>query len=125
MPMHSWSRYVWKDPSIHACVLLNVRLFHLGCSLKVADRWQSRWVWFRTDNVWLYGVNITLHSFTCFIFIFWPCLETNCSSFVQCYKSTPLVVSTWPCSKLKLDEEKSKRAGLAQQNCFGPAFLHS
>jgi hypothetical protein len=24
-----------------------------------------------------------------------------------------------------LDEEKSKNAGLAQQNGFGPAFLHS
>jgi hypothetical protein len=24
-----------------------------------------------------------------------------------------------------LDEEKSKHAGLAQQNGFGPAFLHS
>jgi hypothetical protein len=24
-----------------------------------------------------------------------------------------------------LDEEKSKRAGLAQKNGFGPAFLHS
>jgi hypothetical protein len=29
-----------------------------------------------------------------------------------------------PC-KLELDEEKSKHAGLAQQNGFGPAFLHS
>jgi hypothetical protein len=27
--------------------------------------------------------------------------------------------------KLKLDEEKSKHAGLAQQNGFGSAFLHS
>jgi hypothetical protein len=27
--------------------------------------------------------------------------------------------------KLKLDEEKSKHAGLAQQNGFGPAFVHS
>jgi hypothetical protein len=27
--------------------------------------------------------------------------------------------------KLKLDEEKSKHAGLVQQNGFGPAFLHS
>jgi len=29
----------------------------------------------------------------------------------------------WPC-KRKLDEEKSKHAGLVQQNGFGPAFLH-
>jgi hypothetical protein len=29
-----------------------------------------------------------------------------------------------PC-KLKLDEEKLNLAGLAQQNGFGPAFLHS
>jgi len=29
-----------------------------------------------------------------------------------------------PC-KFKLDEEKSKHAGLAQQNGFGPAFLDS
>jgi hypothetical protein len=29
-----------------------------------------------------------------------------------------------PC-KLKLDEEKSKHAGLAQQNGLGPAFWHS
>ncbi len=28
----------------------------------------------------------------------------------------------WPC-KLKLGEEKSKHAGLAQQNGFGPAFV--
>jgi hypothetical protein len=30
----------------------------------------------------------------------------------------------WP-SKLKLDEEKLKHAGLAQQNGFGPTVLHS
>jgi hypothetical protein len=30
----------------------------------------------------------------------------------------------WPC-KLKLNEEKSKHASLAQQNGFGPAFLHT
>jgi hypothetical protein len=29
-----------------------------------------------------------------------------------------------PC-KLKLDEEKLKHVGLALQNGFGPAFLHS
>jgi hypothetical protein len=33
------------------------------------------------------------------------------------------VLSMWPC-KIKLDEEKAKHAGLAQQNGFGPAFLH-
>ncbi len=27
-------------------------------------------------------------------------------------------------SERKLDEEKSKHAGLAQQNGFGPAFFH-
>jgi hypothetical protein len=35
-----------------------------------------------------------------------------------------MVLRLGPC-KLKLDEEKSKHAGLAQQNGFGPAFLHS
>jgi hypothetical protein len=30
----------------------------------------------------------------------------------------------WP-SKRKFDEEKSKYAGLAQQNGFGPAFFHT
>ncbi len=34
------------------------------------------------------------------------------------------MLSMWP-YKLKLDDEKSKHAGLAQQNGFGPAFLHS
>jgi hypothetical protein len=29
----------------------------------------------------------------------------------------------WPI-KRKLDEEKSKHAGLAQQNSFSPAFFH-
>jgi hypothetical protein len=29
----------------------------------------------------------------------------------------------WPC-KIKLDEEKAKHAGFAQQNGFGPAILH-
>jgi hypothetical protein len=29
----------------------------------------------------------------------------------------------WPC-ELKLDEEKSKHAGLALQNGFDPAFFH-
>jgi hypothetical protein len=38
--------------------------------------------------------------------------------------TTLLVLSMWPC-KLKLDEEKLKHARLAQQNGFGPAFLHS
>jgi hypothetical protein len=35
-------------------------------------------------------------------------------------RAAPLVHSMWP-SKTKLDEEKSKHAGLAQQNGFGPA----
>jgi hypothetical protein len=35
----------------------------------------------------------------------------------------PVVLSRWPC-KGKLDEEKLKHGGLAQQNCFGRAFLH-
>jgi hypothetical protein len=33
------------------------------------------------------------------------------------------VLNMSPC-KLKLDEEKSKHAALAQQNGFGPTFLH-
>ncbi len=33
-----------------------------------------------------------------------------------------MVLSMWPC-KRKLHEEKSKHAGLAQQNSFGPAFF--
>jgi hypothetical protein len=36
--------------------------------------------------------------------------------------SSKLVLSMWP-SKRKLDQEKSKHAGLAQQNGFGPAFF--
>jgi hypothetical protein len=39
-------------------------------------------------------------------------------------RATAPMLSMWPC-KLKLDEEKSNHAGLAQQNAFGPAFLHS
>jgi hypothetical protein len=35
-----------------------------------------------------------------------------------------VVLSMWSC-KLKLDEEKWKCAGLAQQNGFGPAYLYS
>ncbi len=38
--------------------------------------------------------------------------------------ATPPVLSMWPCN-LKLDAKKSKHAGLAQQNGFGPIFLHS
>jgi hypothetical protein len=34
-----------------------------------------------------------------------------------------MVLSMGPC-KLKLDEAKSKHAALAQQNGFGPSFLH-
>ncbi len=37
-------------------------------------------------------------------------------------RATPPVLSMWPC-KLKLDEEKWKLAGLAQQNGFDPAFF--
>jgi hypothetical protein len=44
--------------------------------------------------------------------------------FFKTLRATPPVLSTRPC-KLKLNEEKSKHAGLAQQNYFGPAFLHS
>jgi hypothetical protein len=33
------------------------------------------------------------------------------------------VLSIWP-NKRELDEEKSKHAGLVQQNGFGPAFFH-
>jgi hypothetical protein len=41
-------------------------------------------------------------------------------------QATPGVLSMWPPCKLKLDEGNlSKHAGLAQQNGFGPAFLHS
>jgi hypothetical protein len=39
-------------------------------------------------------------------------------------RATPLVLSIRHC-KVKLDEEKSKLAGLAQQNGIGRAFLHS
>ncbi len=41
-----------------------------------------------------------------------------------CIRATPLVLSMWPC-KLHLDKEMSKDASLAQQNGFGPVFLHS
>jgi hypothetical protein len=36
--------------------------------------------------------------------------------------AAPPVLSVWP-NKRKLDEEKSKHAGLVQQNGFGPAFF--
>jgi hypothetical protein len=39
-------------------------------------------------------------------------------------RATPSVLGMWPC-KLEMDEKKSKHAGLAQQNGFDPAFLHS
>jgi hypothetical protein len=39
-------------------------------------------------------------------------------------RATPLVLRMWFC-KSKLDEEKSKHAGLAEKNDFGPTFLHS
>ncbi len=62
-------------------------------------------------------------SFALYEIALWLCLgkpkacqwQTN-----SCFRETPLVLSMWPC-KLKLDEH----AGLAQQNDFGPAFLHS
>ncbi len=38
--------------------------------------------------------------------------------------TAPAVLSMWSC-KLKLDDEKSKHAYLAQQNGFGPAFQHN
>jgi hypothetical protein len=37
-------------------------------------------------------------------------------------RATPMVFSMWPW-KRKLDKEKSKHAGLAQQNGFGPALF--
>jgi len=39
-------------------------------------------------------------------------------------RATPPMLSMQSC-KLKLDEEKSKHVGLAQQNGFGAAFLHN
>ncbi len=39
-------------------------------------------------------------------------------------RASPVILSMWPWI-LKLGEEKSKHAGLAQQNGFSPAFLHS
>ncbi len=38
-------------------------------------------------------------------------------------RATPPVLSLWP-YKRKLNEEKSKHDGLAQQNGFDPAFSH-
>jgi hypothetical protein len=47
----------------------------------------------------------------------------------QALRATPPVLSNFlPCKfklKLKLEEKNSKHAGLAQQNGFGPAFLHT
>ncbi len=37
-------------------------------------------------------------------------------------RASPPVLGMWPC-KLKLDEEKSRHADLAQQNDFEPAFF--
>jgi hypothetical protein len=53
--------------------------------------------------------------------------DTETRSLVLCQgslRATLPVLSMWPC-KLKLDEETSKHASLAQWNDFGPAFLHS
>jgi hypothetical protein len=38
-------------------------------------------------------------------------------------RPSPAVLSMWPCT-LEFDEEKSKHAGLAQENGFGQAHLH-
>ncbi len=39
-------------------------------------------------------------------------------------RASPAMLSMGPC-KLKLDEEKSKHAGVAQQNGFGQEFVHN
>jgi hypothetical protein len=44
--------------------------------------------------------------------------------FQSTLRATPQVLSVWTC-KLKLDEEKSIRGRLAQQNGFGPEFLYN
>jgi hypothetical protein len=56
----------------------------------------------------------------------WP-NDTEMRSRVLCQgslRATLPVLSMWPC-KLKLDEDMSKHASLAQWIGFGPAFLHS
>ncbi len=42
----------------------------------------------------------------------------------KCFRATLVVLNMWP-YKLKLDEEKSKHVGLAQQNEVHPTFLHN
>jgi hypothetical protein len=48
--------------------------------------------------------------------------ESKASSKSKTLRAAPTVLSMWP-SKIKLDEEKSKHAVLAQRNGFGPEFL--
>jgi hypothetical protein len=46
----------------------------------------------------------------------------------EALRVTPPVLSILPCIlkwKWKLDKEKSKHTGLAQQNSLGPALLHT
>jgi hypothetical protein len=42
----------------------------------------------------------------------------------KCLRAPLVVLNMWP-YKLKLDEEKSKHVGLAQQNEVDPTFLHT
>ncbi len=65
------------------------------------------------DQHQLFDKGLLLHRSMCQVF-----------EFPICVRATPPVLNMWPC-KSKLDEEKSKHAGLAQQNGFGWAFLHS
>ncbi len=52
----------------------------------------------------------------------------NCSNFCSvcggCLGKSPRVLRRWPC-RLKLDEEKSKRVGLAHKNGFAHEYLQT
>ncbi len=125
---HGAGMFGKTHPSMHvSCWMLDLIFLHLGCSLEGCRQreklWQSWWVWFRADNVWLYGVNITLHSFTCFIFIFWPCLETSCSSFVQCYKSNSTGAQYMTLQQIKIGWRKVKMCQFFSAKLFWPSIL--
>jgi len=77
-------------------------------------------IWLETHEhvalmLWRWPSNLAADCLICLV-------HASCGSLIL--RATPLVLSMWPC-KLTLDEEKSTHVGLARQNGFGPAFLHS
>lgn len=69
-------------------------------------------------------------SFMCCVFL--QCCKYNFSTssslfskfcLLQSFRAAPVGLRIWP-SKIKMNEEKSKHAVLAQENDFGPTFFH-